>query len=182
MKATRNGVNGTTTTEPVRPDWDDYWINIAKAVSDRSSDPNCKVGAVIVKENVLVSTGYNGFARDVQHYDRRTMKKSGDPEKLRWMCHAEQNAIYNAARVGVSTNGATIYSTKFPCLLCTHAIVQAGIKEIFTPDFKTYDDELIDDDGRRVLQVLAETHVRMNSPNLRTTIAVINNGNGSASH
>jgi deoxycytidylate deaminase len=89
------------------------------------------------------------------------------------MCHAEQNAIYNAARIGASIEGATIYTTKFPCLNCTYAIVQSGIKTIYTPDKKPYDDRQTKDDGRRVFQVLTETNVNLKCPNLVATLAVI---------
>jgi len=155
-----------------RMSWDEYWIEIAQVVKIRSTDPKTKVGAVIVKENVLISTGYNGFARDVQHHECRTIKETDNPEKLRWMCHAEQDAIYNAARVGVSVAGAKIYTTKFPCLICTNAIVQAGIIGIYTVDTKPYDDNLTKDDGRRVYQILSETNVRLEAPNLKTSILI----------
>lgn len=156
-----------------RPDWDEYWVSIAQAVRARSNDPSCKVGAVIVRGNVLLTSGYNGLARGVAHRERRLIKEPGSPEKLRWMCHAEQNAIYNAARLGVAVEGAMIYTTKFPCLLCANAIIQAGIASIYTPDTKPYDDELVQDDGRRVYQVLIEAGVKLTAPNLETDITVV---------
>lgn len=155
-----------------RPDWDDYWVAIAEAVKTRSNDPSCQVGAVIVRNNVLLSTGYNGLARGVQHRERRLLKEPGRPEKLRWMCHAEQNAIYNAARTGASLEGATIYTTKFPCLICTNAIVQAGIASVHTRDTKAYDDDLLKDDGSRVVSVLLETGVRLVAPNLKVDVGI----------
>lgn len=156
-----------------RPSWDDYWIEIAEVVKTRSNDPSCQVGAVIVRgNNILVSTGYNGFARGVQHHERRLVKEPGSPEKLRWMCHAEQNAIYNAARVGVSVEGATIYTSKFPCLICTNAIVQAGIVRVHTRDTKPYDDDLVADDGSRVITVLLEAGVKLEAPRLTIDFAI----------
>lgn len=156
-----------------RPGWDHYWVSIAEVVKTRSNDPSCQVGAVIVRaNNILVSTGYNGFARGVQHHERRLVKEPGSPEKLRWMCHAEQNAIYNAARVGVSVEGATIYTTKFPCLICTNAIVQAGIVRVYTLDTKPYDDDLVADDGSRVISVLLEAGVKLEAPRLKMDFAI----------
>jgi len=159
-----------------RPEWDDYWSEIAEAIKKRSSDPDCQVGAVIVKANVLLSTGYNGFARDVQHLARRLQKQ--DDEKLRWMCHAEQNAIYNAARVGASIEGATIYTTKFPCLYCTNAIVQTGIQAIYTTDTKPYNDSILGDHGERVIHVLSETNVRIEAPNCDLYLSTVSAGSG----
>ena len=146
-----------------RPSWDDYFMSIAEAVKSRSPDET-KVGAVIVREKTILATGYNGFARGVQEHEWRSAEKR---EKLRWAVHAEQNAIFNAARVGISVEGTRIYTTKFPCLKCMNAIVQTGIIEIYTYDEKPYDDELIKDDGRRVTQILMETSVRLISPKLR---------------
>lgn len=166
--------NGNLDTSEVddRPDWDDYWMQIANAVSLRSTDPGGKrVGAVIVRENVLISTGYNGFARGVQHSELRGPQVS-KLEKLRWMCHAEQNAIFNAARLGVSVAGAKIYTTKFPCLLCMNAIVQSGIQVVFTVDSKPYDDEFVADDGGRVFSVLAESGVKLEAPSLGVQLRV----------
>lgn len=169
-------VQGCDNVPSDRPDWDKYWCDIAKAVTERSPDPHCQVGAVIVKGNVLLSTGYNGFARDVQHLAHRLYKE--DDEKLRWMCHAEQNAIYNAARVGISIEGATIYTTKFPCLYCTNAIVQTGIQVIYTTDTKTYRDTILGDHGERVFHVLSETNVRIEAPNLELRLSVSTAENG----
>ena len=160
---------GTDADDSRATSWDQYWIGIAEAVKIRSDD-EVKVGAVIVRENVLISTGYNGFAREVQHRELRLVKDAGNPEKLRWMCHAEQNAIHNAARVGVAVAGSIIYTTKFPCLMCTYGIIQSGISTIYTADTKPYDDALIGDDGRRVWQVLAETHVRLIAPNMSESL------------
>jgi dCMP deaminase len=162
-----------------RPKWEEYWIDLAEAVMRRSTDEDCQVGAVIVRDNVLISTGYNGLARGVQHHEYRTKKaQNSKMEKLRWMCHAEQNAIFNAARLGVSVEDATIYTTKFPCLICTNAIVQAGIKLIYTTDKITYDDEITQDDGRRVFCVLVEAGVRLIAPNFTMTPGPMEPGPG----
>src|ERR1700742_4258491 len=81
--------------------WTDYFLNIAKTVSIKSKDPKCPVGAVIVSEdNLILSTGFNGLARGV-HDDEQTLFDAD--EKLRIICHAEHNAIINAARMGART-------------------------------------------------------------------------------
>jgi dCMP deaminase len=107
---------------------DEYFLCIARAASIKSKDPRCPVGAVIASpDNVVLSTGFNGLARGV--YDDEHTLADAD-EKLKVICHAEQNAILNAARIGVALEGASIFVTKFPCLTCCNAIIQAGITRI----------------------------------------------------
>ena len=88
--------------------WDEYFINIAEQVKLKSKDKNTQIGVVIVgKDNSIVSTGYNSFPRGIDdNIDERQEK----PEKYFWFEHAERNAIYNAARIGVSTLGTTLES------------------------------------------------------------------------
>src|SRR5271155_3653460 len=91
---------------PLRVDnWDEYFLYVASVASVKSKDPNCQVGAVIVsKDNIILSTGFNGLARGV--YDDKTTLQDGN-EKLKVICHAEANAILNAARVGARVEGTT---------------------------------------------------------------------------
>ncbi len=119
-------VHSNSAEQPYIKDWDQYFLNIARAVAWKSKDPKCQVGAVIVSEDQLVlATGFNGLARGV--FDAEDLLQDAK-EKLRWICHAETNAIFNAARTGASLKGCTIFVTKFPCLVCCDAIAQAGIK------------------------------------------------------
>jgi len=112
------------------PDWDDYFSIIALAVALRSKDPNLRVGAVIVSEDqVILSTGFNWLAHGIKELPERFTKQR---EKYKWITHAETNAIFNASRTGISLVGGTIYTTTFPCSLCCQAIVQAGIRRVFT--------------------------------------------------
>jgi dCMP deaminase len=128
--------------EPYVEDWDQYFLAIARAVAQKSKDPNCRVGAVIVSpDHLVLSTGFNGLARGV--YDDQNLLESVD-EKLKWICHAEANAISNAARTGVSLMNSTIFVTKFPCFLCCNAIVQAGVKRIYTHDDRFWADDPVD--------------------------------------
>lgn len=117
-------------------DWDDYFISIAKHISAKSKDESTKVGAVIVADdNSIISTGYNGMPRGV--VDART-ERQVRPGKYYWFEHAERNAIYQAARNGVKTQGATLYLNfePIPCADCTRAIIQAGIECVVGPDIK----------------------------------------------
>jgi dCMP deaminase len=149
---------------PLRVDtWEDYFLNIAKVVSIKSKDPRCPVGAVIVSEdNIILSTGFNGLARGV-HDDEAILADAH--EKINVICHAENNAISNAARVGGRPlQGTTIYVTKFPCLACCNNIVQAGIKRIITHDDAFWDDDPADKDHSRKKRVLHEAHIVVNAP------------------
>lgn len=107
--------------------WDIRFFNLAQEVASWSEDPSRKIGAVIVgSANQILSTGYNGLPRGVSDADANRSSKS-DGEKYYWFEHAERNAIFNAARSGTALEGATIYSTLFPCADCARAIVQSGI-------------------------------------------------------
>lgn len=121
-----------------RPSWDEYFMELAKMASTRSTCLSRKVGTVIVKDKSIISTGYNGPARGVKHCEelggclRRSKKdyKSGAYLELCPASHAEQNAIALASRNGTSTDGGTIYVTTFPCKDCMNSIINAGIKRI----------------------------------------------------
>jgi dCMP deaminase len=142
--------------------WDEYFLNIAKAVSIKSKDPKCPVGAVIASvDNLLLTTGFNGLARGV-HDDEQTLMDAD--EKLRVICHAENNAIMNAARMGVALFGASIYVTKFPCLACCNAIIQSGIKKIYTHDDCYWNDDPFDKEHTRKKQILHDARIEVNAP------------------
>jgi dCMP deaminase len=144
------------------PDWDDYFHAIAQVVALKSKDRNRQVGAVIVGEGrAILSTGFNGLPRGVREVPERMTPKD---EKYRWITHAETNAIFNAARTGVSLAGSTLYVTTFPCGPCAQAIVQCGIKAIFT--YGTYWSN--DPNGyEKATDVLAEAGVTINAPLVR---------------
>jgi dCMP deaminase len=149
-------------------DWDQYFVGVAEAVKRKSKDPRCQVGAVIVSpDQLLLSAGFNGLARGV--FDDEDLLTNVE-EKLKWICHAEMNAIFNAARTGVSLTGCTIYVTKFPCFACCNAIAQAGIKRIYTLDDKYWGDDAIDGDRvakphSRKPALLKQAGVRVDAPN-----------------
>jgi dCMP deaminase len=152
-----------TITLPEHVDnWDEYFLWIAEAVSIKSKDTDCPVGAVITSPtNVVLSTGFNGLARGV--YDDKHILKNRN-EKLRVICHAEQNAILNAARVGIAIEGASIFVTKFPCLACCNAIIQAGITRIYTHDKWFWNHDPFDKDHSRKRSILTQTHLKVEAP------------------
>ena len=110
--------------------WVDYFRSIAETVKEKSKDERTKIGAVIVgKDKEIVSTGYNSFPRGIDDWKADRQER---PEKYFWFEHAERNAIYNAARIGVSTKGCTMYLTcGMVCADCARAIINAGIVRIF---------------------------------------------------
>jgi len=142
--------------------WDEYFLWIAEAVAIKSKDPKCSVGAVIVShDNILLSTGFNGLARRI--YDDERLLADAE-EKLKVICHAEANAIFNAARIGVALHGASIFVTKFPCLACCNAIIQAGITRIYTHDKRFWDDDPLDSDHHHKRAVLRQARIKIDAP------------------
>tara|TARA_R100000030_G_C3213790_1_gene114073 strand:- start:251 stop:706 length:456 start_codon:yes stop_codon:yes gene_type:complete len=110
--------------------WVEYFRNLAHQVKLKSKDENTQIGAIIVgKDKEIVSTGYNSFPRGLKDYEKERQER---PEKYYWFEHAERNAIYNAARIGVSTKGCTMYlSCGIPCSDCARGIINSGITRIF---------------------------------------------------
>ena len=130
----------------MRPDWDTYFLSIAKLVSTRSTCLRRKVGAVIVKDKRILTTGYNGAPAGLPHCQEvgclreKLNIPSGERHELCRGLHAEQNAIIQAAIYGISIKDAILYSTHFPCSLCVKMLINAGIKKIIYEE--GYPDEL----------------------------------------
>lgn len=111
--------------------WNEYHFNLSKVVATKSKDRSTQVGCVIVgKDQEIRTTGFNGFPRG---FNDDVDTRHDRPEKYIWTEHAERNAIYNAAKVGVPLHGCTAYVTMFPCPDCARALIQAGIKELHCP-------------------------------------------------
>ncbi len=108
------------------------FIPIAEAISTLSKDPSTKVGAVIIdNDSNILSTGFNGFPRGVNDIEERYKNRD---VKLKYVAHAEANAIAQAARVGAKLLGSSLIVTAlYPCSNCTKLIIQAGIKTIYVP-------------------------------------------------
>jgi dCMP deaminase len=116
-----------------RVGWDEYFMNIAGQVASRATCDRKHVGALIVKDKVILSTGYNGSIRGMPHCDEIGHEME-DGHCVRTV-HAEMNAIVQAAKNGVAIDGATIYTTASPCWICFKLIANAGIKEIVFGEF-----------------------------------------------
>lgn len=120
----------------VRPSWDEYFMDIVGLVARRSTCLRRDVGAVIVKDRRLLTTGYNGAPSGLRHCLetgclREQMNiSSGERHELCRGLHAEQNAIIQAAVHGVSIKGATLYCTSHPCTICLKMVINAGITTI----------------------------------------------------
>jgi dCMP deaminase len=119
-----------------RPSWDEYFMAIANMVRTRSTCLRRKVGAIVVKNKRILTTGYNGAPKGMKHCSEvgclrdEAHVPAGERHELCRGIHAEQNAIVQAAAFGVSIQGSTLYCTHFPCVLCTKMLINAGISKI----------------------------------------------------
>ena len=119
--------------------WDDRFMELAKTIGGWSScfQHNRQIGAVIVRDKRILTTGYNGAPAGItsckdkgECMRRRLNIPSGTKHELCYAIHAEQNAIIQAARLGVSIQGATLYCTHQPCVICAKMIVNAGVARV----------------------------------------------------
>ena len=120
-----------------RPNWDEYFIGIVKKIGERATCDRGKSGCVVVKENQILVTGYVGSASGAPHCDEvghQFIKKLSQKGEVTEHCirtvHAEQNAICQAAKLGISLNEGTLYCTMTPCYTCAKMIVNCGIKRV----------------------------------------------------
>jgi len=129
-----------------RPSWDEYFMDIVGVVARRSTCVRRRVGAALVRDRRILSTGYNGAPSGMAHcLDRGCLRlemkvPSGERHELCRGLHAEQNAIIQAALHGVSVRGSTLYCTNHPCVICAKMIINAGIVRIVIRD--GYQDDL----------------------------------------
>lgn len=124
---------GAGANPPKRIDWPHYFMNIAREVATRATCERKHVGAVIVRHKNILSTGYNGSIRGLAHCSEAGHDMVGG-HCVRTV-HAEANAIIQAARHGVSIEGADIYTTASPCWECFKLIANAGIRRIYYAEF-----------------------------------------------
>ncbi|MGB4594046.1 MAG: cytidine/deoxycytidylate deaminase family protein [Coriobacteriia bacterium] len=119
-----------------RPSWDEYFMAIAEQVSGRATCMRRSIGAVLVKDKRILATGYNGVPSGLAHCEdvgciRETRGiPSGTQHELCRGIHAEQNAVIQAARHGIPIDGATVYCTHQPCVLCAKILINAGVVDI----------------------------------------------------
>lgn len=129
-----------------RPSWDEYFMTLANQVSTRTTCTRRAVGAVIVKDNRILTTGYNGVPSGMEHCGivgclrEKLGVPSGQRQEICRGLHAEQNAIIQAARYGIDISGAKIYINTQPCVTCAKMLINAGITEIIYEN--PYPDEL----------------------------------------
>ncbi len=142
-----------------RPSWDEYFMEMAELTARRSTCLRRNVGAVIVQDKHIIATGYNGAPRGLAHCGdlggclREKMGvPSGERHELCRALHAEQNAIIQAATLGHSIEGASIYVTHQPCSICAKMIINAGIERIVVKE--GYPDEM-------AVQLLEEAEKRI---------------------
>jgi dCMP deaminase len=142
-----------------RPSWDEYFMGMAELTARRSTCLRRQVGAVIVQDKHIIATGYNGAPRGIPHCAekggclREELKiPSGERHELCRALHAEQNAIIQAATLAQSIDGATMYITHQPCIICAKMIINAGIRRIVVKE--GYPDQLS-------VEMLAEAGLRI---------------------
>lgn len=158
--------------EKDRPTWDEYFMLMAKLAATRSTCLAFPVGAVIVKNRQVLATGYNGSPSGSIHCTAQGFCYEGlsscDASKSlpSRAVHAEANAIAQAARHGIATDGATIYVTLEPCLSCLKLIISAGIKEVFYETNFNSGDKLIVRDA-----FIADNLVKLISMKVRDNVA-----------
>ncbi len=134
--------------EDQRESWDNYFLRLAKVIAERSTCTHRKVGAVIVKDKRILATGYNQPPSGFPHCEQIGCVRddleipSGKNQEICYGLHAEQNALMQAAKFGISTEGASIYVTHKPCSVCARLIINAGIKNVYY--IEGYPDPLTD--------------------------------------
>ena len=133
--------------------WDARFLELARHIAGWSKDPSTKVGCVVVgPDREIRSTGFNGFPRGIEDNADRL-----DDRELKYplVCHAEENAIMHAARIGVALKGCVAYVTWPPCTRCARSLIQAGIREIVYPANLAIPERWVQD-FRTSTQMLAE--------------------------
>ena len=131
----------------MRPSWDEYFLKLAMLASERATCPRMHCGCVLVKDRYVLSTGYNGSLPGADHCeDVGCLVVDGHCVRTN---HAEMNAIAQAARHGVSVDGATAYVTNMPCTTCAKALAAAGIRRVvvFSDYHSTLAERFFDESG-----------------------------------
>tara|TARA_R100000008_G_C3577779_1_gene166350 strand:- start:192 stop:758 length:567 start_codon:yes stop_codon:yes gene_type:complete len=130
--------------------WDNSFFLSAALWSVRSHDSQTQCGAILVKDKRIISTGYNGFVSGI---DDSVLPRER-PDKYPFMVHAEANAIYNAAKNGVTTLGSTCYVTATPCLNCLQMLYQCGVKRILFSDISDPKSEIYSERYNQILELI----------------------------
>ena len=149
-----------------RPSWDEYFMKITHLVAERSTCRRRRVGALIVKDKRIISTGYNGAPKGLAHcLDIGCLREkmdvpSGERHELCRGAHAEQNAIIQAASSGADMQGATMFCTNSPCSTCTKMIINAGIRRLVLGDKypDSLGEEMIREAGIETVYLMPKQH------------------------
>jgi dCMP deaminase len=145
--------------ERVNSKWDLRFMHMVDSeIATWSKDRSRRIGAVIVKDREIVTTGYNGMPRGV---DDEVEERHQRPEKYHWFIHAEANAIINCARQGKCSMDSDIYVNLFPCDTCAGFIVQAGIKRVFVDKEPDFNDPKFGEGFKRALVIFEEGGVEV---------------------
>ncbi len=141
-----------------RPSWDEYFMTIAQEVAKRSTCLRRHVGAILVKDKRILATGYNGAPKKIEHCSiagcvrEKENIPSGERHEICRALHAEQNALLQAATYGVRIEGATLYCTTQPCVMCAKMLINVGVEKIYI--LESYPDPL-------ALNLLAEANIEI---------------------
>lgn len=145
-----------------RLSWDQYFIKFAYLASERTTCIRRKVGAILVKDNHIIATGYNGAPRGIPHCTKETCIReqnnipSGKCQELCRGLHAEQNLLIQAARTGIIVKDSSLYCTTFPCSTCAKMIINSGIIHVF------YNEGYLDDMATEMFKQAGIRSVRLN--------------------
>lgn len=146
----------------MKTDWDKRFLELAEHISSWTKDKSRGVGAVIVNnDNRVISFGYNGFPSGI---DDEVESRHYRPTKYLWTVHAEENAINNAARIGVSTMNSTIYLNLFPCARCSGNIINSGIKRVVVGKRPDLNDSKYGDEFKISIKKLKEADIDIIEP------------------
>ncbi len=138
--------------------WDERFLELAKQIASWSKDPSTKVGCVVVgPDREIRSTGFNGLPRGIKDSDDRLNNRE---IKYPMICHAEENAIMHAARIGISLKECTTYVTWPPCTRCARSLIQAGVSEVVYPNGVEIPDRWMEDFNLS-LNMLKEANVSL---------------------
>ncbi len=120
-----------------RESWDNYFMNLAYEIAERSTCVRRKVGSIAIRDKRIIATGYNGAPPGIPHCTKETCLRtvmnipSGEQQQLDLAVHAEQNLLVQAAKFGFSLNGCTVYCTTMPCFTCAKLLYSVGVSRIF---------------------------------------------------
>jgi dCMP deaminase len=180
--------------------WDEFFMKFAFLAAQKSKDTSSQIGAVIVKDNRVISIGYNGICQGVNDpndlkefaeaerrrlsaanfaktYIAKILKRNERPEKYLWFEHAERNAIYSAARAGISTLDSIMYTNGTPCCDCARAIIQAGLSEVVVHShYNKTNSEKWSDHAERSEVMFREAGVGLREIDAKLDMKILRNG------